>query len=262
MQITKGGRFVFKLIGRVLLIFSLLFPWIINAKDKNSQLNDHIQQAIIRAISSEHATLKVALPINKQGLTLDKNGKFDWKKNEAALLHSGQYIAVGLQVQITKVDFKKNKLVFELNGGGKKKKRILERIYIGTGSSVTPLARTLDPSNPQGSYLTIKFDKFIPNVTPEKVKSILSSVLDFSKKSSTKNFIETFPKEFQAAVKNKRAALGMDRDMVLDSMGLPLRRIRESTEKGQVEEWIYGERPRKIIFVKFQEGVVISIKEY
>ena len=99
---------MFKLIGRVLLIFSLLFPWIINAKDKNSQLNDHIQQAIIRAISSEHATLKVALPINKQGLTLDKNGKFDWKKNEAALLHSGQYIAVGLQVQITKVDFKKN----------------------------------------------------------------------------------------------------------------------------------------------------------
>ena len=50
--------------------------------------------------------------------------------------------------------------------------------------------------------------------------------------------------------------------MVLDSMGLPLSRIRESTEKGQVEEWIYGERPRKIIFVKFQEGVVISIKEY
>ena len=153
-------------------------------------------------------------------------------------------------------------MVLELNGGGKKKKRILERIYIGTGSSVTPLTKTLDPSNPQGSYLNIKFDKFIPNITPENVKSILSSVLDFSKKSSIKNFIETFPKEFQTAVKNKRAALGMDRDMVLDSMGLPLRRIRESTEKGQVEEWIYGESPRKIIFVKFQEGVVISIKEY
>ena len=192
---------VLKLIGRILLVHSLLFLWVINAKDKNPHLNDHVQQEIIRAISSEYATLKVALPINKHGLTLDKNGKFDWKKNEEALLHSGQYIAVGLQVQITKVDFKKNKLVLELNGGGKKKKRILERIYIGTGSSVTPLTKTLDPSNPQGSYLNIKFDKFIPNITPENVKSILSSVLDFSKKSSIKNFIETFPKEFQTAVK-------------------------------------------------------------
>ena len=126
MQITKGGKIVFKLIGGALLIFSLLFPWAINAKDKNPHLNDNVQQEIIRAISSEYATLKVALPINKHGLTLDKNGKFDWKKNEEALLHSGQYIAVGLQVQITKVDFKKNKLVLELNGGGKKKKRILE----------------------------------------------------------------------------------------------------------------------------------------
>ena len=60
----------------------------------------------------------------------------------------------------------------------------------------------------------------------------------------------------------KAKETGKPIEMVLDSMGLPLRRIRESTEKGQVEEWIYGERPRKIIFVKFQEGVVISIKEY
>ena len=253
---------MFRQASSVLLLLSLLLPWEANAEDQNSQLTGRAQQEIIRAISSEHATLKVALPINKRGLTLDKNGKFDWKKNEEALLYSGQFIAIGIQIRITKVDFKKDKLVFELNGGGKKKKRILERIYVGTGSSVTPLARTLDPSNPQGSYLTIKFDKFVPNITPEKVRFILSSVLDFSRKSSIKTFIETFPKEFREAVKNKRAALGMDRDMVLTSMGLPLRRIRESTEQGQVEEWIYGERPRKIIFVKFQEGVVVSIKEY
>ena len=37
---------VFKLIGRVLLVHSLLFLWVINAKDKNPHLNDHVQQEI------------------------------------------------------------------------------------------------------------------------------------------------------------------------------------------------------------------------
>ena len=34
-------------------------------------------------------------------------------------------------------------------------------------------------------------------------------------------------------------------------MGQPLRRVWETKEETVVEEWIYGERPYKVIFVEF-----------
>ena len=259
-----------KMFGRsclVLFLLSLLFPPLVSGKEHNSQLKSPARQELIRELSSEYATLKVALPINKKGLTINESGDFDLEKNEEALLFSDQFIAAGITVQITKMSFDKNKLLFELNGGGKKKTRILEQIYAGTGVGMTPLAKPSDPlsfrqPNPQGSFLTIKFDKFIPDLTPEEVKVIVSSVLDFSRKSFNRSHIKTLSEEFRKAQKRKRATLGMDKDMVLGSMGQPLRRIRETKFGEIVEEWIYGERPHKVIFVEFREGIVVSLKEY
>jgi hypothetical protein len=123
---------------------------------------------------------------------------------------------------------------------------------------MTPVASPTAQAPPEGSYVSIQFDKHIPNLTPEEVKDILSNVLDFSKKSATKSFIESIPDEFQEAVKNKQAVVGMDRDLVLATLGRPIRKIRE----GEMEDWIYGERPHKIIFVTFHHGKVVSVKEY
>jgi hypothetical protein len=245
------------------IVSLVLLPQLAIAKDDPSQLDTPARRELVRELSSEYATLKVSLPINSKGLTVDDTGEFDWEKHEMSLLRSGQFITAGIQVQITKIRFDKKKLRFELNGGGRKlKRRILERIYAGTATSVTPLARPSDASNPKGSHLTIKFDEFVPDLSPEEVKSILSTVLDFSKKSSTKSFMETQPEEFKEAIRNKRAAVGMDKDTVLASMGQPLRRVWETKEETVVEEWIYGERPYKVIFVEFHEGIVVTVKEY
>lgn len=245
------------------LIYLALLPQLAITEDKSSQINTPARLELVRSLSSEYATLKVSLPINNRGLIIDHVGEFDWEKHEMSLLRSGQFIASGIQVQITKISFDKKKLRFELNGGGRKlKRRILERIYAGNASSVTPLAKPSDASNPKGSYVTIKFNEFVPDMTPEEIKSVLSTVLDFSKKSSTKSFMETQPEEFKKAIRNKRAAVGMDKDTVLVSMGQPLRRVWESKQEMVVEEWIYGERPYKVIFVEFYEGIVVSVKEY
>ena len=247
----------------IALVSLVLLPQLAIAEDESSQLNTPARRELVRALASEYATLKVSLPINKRGLTVDETGEFDWEKHEVSLLRSGQFITSGIRVQITKISFDKKKLRFELNGGGRKlKRRILERIYAGTATSVTPLARPSDASNPKGSYVTIKFDEFVPDLKPEEVKSILSTVLDFSKKSSTKSFMEAQPEEFKEAIRNKRAAVGMDKDTVLASMGQPLRRVWETKGETVVEEWIYGERPYKVIFVEFHEGIVVSVKEY
>jgi len=218
---------------------------------------------IIRTLGSEYVALKVPLPINKHGLVVNSKGEFDWKKNEESSIAAGQFIAPGITVQVTNVTFAGNKMMFEVNGGGKKKKkRFLERIQVGGSGRMAPVANPTAQAPPQGSYVSIQFEKQIPNLTPQEVKDILSNVLDFSKKSATKSFIESIPEEFQEAVKNKQAVVGMDKDLVLATLGRPIRRVRERRGEEEVEDWIYGERPHKIIFVAFLQGKVISVKEY
>src|SRR3990172_2401349 len=106
-----------------LISFYFLFSSTTIKADSTSNLSEESRIKIIRTLGSEYVALKVPLPINKVGLMLNSSGEFDWKKNEEASLSAGQFIAPGITVQITKIDISTNKMTFEINGGGRKKKR-------------------------------------------------------------------------------------------------------------------------------------------
>jgi hypothetical protein len=251
-----------KLWSLLITFFFLTSGMALNA-DTSSNLSEDSRIKIIRTLGSEYVALKIPLPINKTGLTVNSNGEFDWKKNEEASLSAGQFIAPGITVQITKINILPNKIVFEINGGGRrKKKRFLEQIEVGGSGGGHTLADPTSDAPPQGSYVNIQFAKSIPELSPEEVRQILSNVLDFSKKSAVKSFIESVPEEFQDAVKEKKAVVGMDRDLVIAALGRPLRKIREKKGEVETEEWVYGEKPQKVIFVTFQSSKVVSVKEY
>jgi hypothetical protein len=252
-----------KMFCPILLVGVLLAsgPWLV--ADTKDPITPESRVNLIRTLGSEFVSLKVPLPINKTGLVVNSNGDFDWKKNEDESARAGQFIAPGITVQVTGIAINDDRIVFEVNGGGKKKKkRFLERVQVGAGGGTRPIANPTVQAPPEGSYVTIKFEKVVPNLTPDQVKEILSSVLDFSKKSATKTFIESVPDEFKEAVKSKQAAVGMDKELVLATLGRPLKRIREKKDDVQTEDWIYGERPQKVTFVTFLDGKVISVKEY
>jgi len=231
--------------------------------DTKDQITSESRVNLIRALGSEFVALKVPLPISKTGLIVNSNGDFDWKKNEEESIRVGQFIAPGITIQVTSVTINDDRIVLELNGGGKKKKkRFLEKIQVGAGGGSRPLATPTAQAPPQGSYVTIKFEKVVPDLSPDQVKKILSSVLDFSKKSATKTFIESVPDEFKDAVKSKQAAVGMDKELVLATLGRPLKKVREKKGEVETEDWIYGERPQRVTFVTFLNGKVISVKEY
>jgi|SRR5438093_5852618 len=251
------------LVSKTILCAILIFSasWLL-AGDRGL-ITPETRVNLIRTLGSEFVALKVPLPINKMGLTVDSKGAFDWKKNEEESIRAGQFIAPGISVQVTNITFTDNTITLEINGGGrKKKKRFLERIQVGAGGGTRPLANPTVQAPPQGSYVSIKFEKLVPDLTPDQVKEILSPVLDFSKKSATKTFIETVPDEFKEAVKNKQAAVGMDKELVLATLGRPLKRVREKKGEMETEDWIYGERPHKVTFVTFFKSKVISVKEY
>ena len=53
----------------------------------------------------------------------------------------------------------------------------------------------------------------------------------------------------------------MDREQVQISMGRPRSKSRETKDGLDYEDWIYGQAPGKIVFVTFQGGKVVKVKE-
>ena len=91
-----------------------------------------------------------------------------------------------------------------------------------------------------------------------ELKKMLTPILDFENRSATEQFVETLPPEVQAAVKEKRAIEGMDRDQVLLALGKPRTKVRETKEGVDEEDWIYGQPPGKVTFVTFANGKVTA----
>jgi hypothetical protein len=65
----------------------------------------------------------------------------------------------------------------------------------------------------------------------------------------------------QEAIKEKKAVVGMDRDMVLLAKGRPENKQRESKDGVEREDWIYGKPPGPITFVTFEADKVVQVKE-
>jgi hypothetical protein len=104
----------------------------------------------------------------------------------------------------------------------------------------------------------------IPDLTVDELKQHLAPFLGFSKqRSAAVQWIETLPAEFQHAIKDRRAVVGMNREMVVAAMGKPEKKVRERNPDGlETEDWIYRHPPAKTVFVKFAGDKVISVKEF
>jgi hypothetical protein len=90
---------------------------------------------------------------------------------------------------------------------------------------------------------------------------MLAPVLDFDKRSATQIYTETLPPEVKKAISEKRALVGMDRDLVLLALGHPDHKYRESKDGVDTEDWIFGTPPGKITFVTFAGSKVVKVKE-
>jgi len=157
---------------------------------------------------------------------------------------------VGERARITNVVFKHNAIIFEINGGPKHKRKWYDHIEIGSAGGTTPVSKQPDEFA-KGSFVALKFDKGLPNLSTEEVKRRLANVLDFKATNSFDAYIESISPKAKQAIKNHQVLVGMDRQMVLYSIGKPARKIREKDGGTEYEEWIYGEPPQEVKFVRF-----------
>ena len=88
---------------------------------------------------------------------------------------------------------------------------------------------------------------------------MLAPVLHFKALTVAEAYEKTFPPNVQAAIKDHKVLVGMDRDMVVYAKGRPPQKVRDKDDKGQdYEEWIYGTPPQEVDFVRFQGDLEIG----
>ena len=234
--------------------------------DKRERLKPESRLALVRYIHGEFARAVRPLPSLKKGFRI----KAGQPVNEEALRNAGSRTVAanpGDTVQITRIEFREKEIVLDINGGSKERKRLRDRIQVSVGGlpSVQTTQEAQTPGYQRaGATLIIDFDGPVPDITPDEFKAFLSGYLDFSKqRSAAVHWVDTLPPEFQQAIKDKRATVGMDREMVIAAMGRPEHKVRERDAEGmETEDWIYGHPPGKTIFVKFAGEKVIAVREF
>jgi hypothetical protein len=232
-----------------------------------TKLTEDDRKMILRSFASEMVFIHTLFPMGKVGLTLDTEGKLSPTEQEVAHLIAqyGPAVKPGDRAKITDVIFKKNGIIFEINGGPVKKKKWYERLEVsGAGASSRPADRTgdTDPyqTNSRGSYAFLQFKDHIPSVTPEQLQALLAPVFDFKAVSVAEAYQKSLPPKLADAVKNHRALVGMDREMVTYAKGRPPKRHREAEGDNEYEEWIYGQPPNDVEFIRFVGDRVVRIE--
>jgi len=231
----------------------------LSAWAKNPSKDDtHI--VLIRGLLREIAVNKVPLPRGGKGVHVDSNGKLDKAEADAQISANGLAIKAGMPVEISKITFKSKEIVFELNGGGKKKSKWYQHLEVGVGMDTMPISQA-PPVVAYGSWVTLVFPDKIPQLTVDQVKQALGNVLDFTRRTPTELYKPEVPAKFKEAIKNHQVLVGMNRDAVLSSKGPPDRRVREEREGIEQEDWIYGSPPH-VLFVTFDGDTVIKVQQY
>lgn len=215
---------------------------------------------LIRGLNREVAVTKVSLPRGKHGIFVSDQGKLDQPRANAELRTNGAAVQPGMPVEITHISFKPQRVVFEINGGGKSGKKWYQRIEVGMGTTTAPIA-SQPPVLAYGSWISLTFPEKVPELTVGQVKQMLAGVLDFERHSPTVLYSPAVPPQFKDAIKKHQVLVGMDRDAVLSSRGSPDRRVREVRDGTEQEDWIYG-LPPHVLFVTFDGDTVIKVTQY
>jgi len=245
-----------------LLILPSLFA---QDKAKPEKLTDQNRQLILRTFQAEIPFAKRYFPIGKVGLKIDQTGKITPSEAEVRQMTAdyGPAAKPGDRVKITNVYFKGSSIIFEINGGPVKKKKWYERIEVsGSGGGTNPGDRNpdVDNSNARGSYVMLTFKDYIPNMPMQSYRDLLAPVLDFNATSAAEAYAKSLPPNVQKALKDHHALVGMDRDMVMATKGRPPKKYRDRDGDTDYEEWIYGEPPQEVEFIRFVGDRVVKIE--
>ncbi len=222
------------------------------------KLDERGRLDLLRNLESEQGFAHRELPLGA-GLTLLANGNMTPSDDEyrRMLYEKGQSAAPGDRVEISKLDFRADRIIIDFNGGPYAKHRFLSHIQLNGMQMAQqgPIAT--------GCRVILIFEGGVPEVTAAEVKALLDPLVDFKAKSSAEAYADTLPAKVREAIDAHQILVGMNRRMVLASLGEPKTKHREhlgDDDSAMYEEWIYGETPQPMQFVRFQHDHVMRLE--
>jgi len=112
---------------------------------KDSSLQDSSKLNLIRYVSGEFARAVKPLPAGKEGFIVHVGQPMDADMLDRQVATHGAAVNTGDHVQITKLEFHEKQIVVDLNGGGRGKKRLRDRIHLEMGGIPTTRTTTTTP---------------------------------------------------------------------------------------------------------------------
>ena len=225
----------------------------------SAPITERGRRELVRNLEAEQGFAHRALPLGED-LILVANGNLTPSGDAYTemLYKKGQSAAPGDRIVLTAVTVKDDRIVFDLNGGPYLKHRFLRHIDLNDVPIVPD-----DGAQVTGCRVTLLFEGGLPGVSAPEVKALLDPIVDFGVKTSAEAYADSLPAFLKDAVEKHDVLVGMDRKMVLAAMGEPQSKVRElvpgSTTR-RYEEWIYGQMPQTVRFVRFEGDRVTELR--
>jgi hypothetical protein len=249
------------------LLVCLIVPILASAEDPKTpspdapKISKQTRFDVIHAFNAELVYLRTPFPMGRTGLRL-QDGALSPSGVELDQLMQmwGPAAKAGDQARITEVVIKDKFIHFEINGGPVHRQKWYQHISVGGAGGDVPIAPSDAGANPRGSFVDLYFDKYVPEMTAPQLKELLWPVFNFQAKTAEEAYLETIPPKAKEAILKHEVLVGMNRDMVIHSVGRPPKKIREKKEENEYEEWIYGEPPHDVEFVRLSGDEVIRVE--
>jgi hypothetical protein len=216
---------------------------------------------IIRDFETQIVYARSAFPMGTKGLKL-KDGVITPTAEELQQMMAiyGPAVRVGDPAHISYVQIKDDHIHLEINGGPVHRKKWYQHIEIsGGGGPVTP-GNDNPQANPHGSFVDVYFDKYVPELSAQQLRDLLFPVLDFNAKNKEQAYLDTVPPKVKEAIQNHHVLVGMNEEMVVHAKGRPPKKVREKDGEIDYEEWIYGEPPQDVDFVRIIGDEVVRVE--
>jgi hypothetical protein len=241
------------------LTVALISTVVLRADQK--KLSEDQRMEIIRGLSAEYAKVAAPLPRSKKPLDFPSDGHWNKQQWADAAKQFGPAARTGDSVQVTKVTIEKDAIVLEINGGMRVKGGWKDHVSVGVGGAQNPINGGQMSNAPSGTTIAVRFAEAIGELTSADVKKMLLPVLVFDKQTVTTQYIDTVTPEVKKAIEEKKPIEGMDRDQVRMALGPPDGKSRETKDGVEIEDWIYGRPPGRVMFVTFAGAKVMKVKE-
>src|ERR1035438_9409378 len=174
---------------------------------------------LTRGLTAEYATVKALLPRSSKPLVFDATNGYDKNQWSEIARQSGPAARNGDLVHSHNVEIGEYKLVLQINGGFRGRRKWYQGVQIGMGGGTAPVSGNSDSNAPGGTSIEILFHKPLEPIKESEINKMLAPVLDFEKHSVTQLYSESLPPETQKAIKEKRVLVGMDHEQVRMALG-------------------------------------------